>query len=218
MMQLFDKLQTETKCEQEWLTSLPLIQSGINGRISQQQYIAFLSQAYHHVKHTVPLMMACGAKLIEHARWVQHFLSSYIVEEVGHEQWILNDIKAAGGDSKLIKNSTPGPACEFLISYAYDIINRVNPYGFFGMVFVLEGTSIQLATKAAKSIKENLKLDDSAFTYLTSHGEVDKEHINFLKDLLNRVESKHDQDFIIHASKHFFKLYGNIFIELENIT
>lgn len=211
---LFDRLQEETQKEQAWLSNLPLIRNGLRGGISKEQYIAFLTEAYHHVKHTVPLMMACGYKLIDKARWVQDFMAGYIQEEIGHEQWILNDISAAGGDADLVKNTRPGAACELMVSYAYDTINRVNAYGFFGMIFVLEGASVKLASQAAVAIQEGLGLPDSAFVYLTTHGEVDKNHIHFLQALLGNVENNEDKDFIAHASKTFFKLYGDIFIEL----
>ena len=49
------------------------------------------------------------------------------------------------------------------------------------MVLVLEGTSIKLATNAAGIIKETLKLPDSTFSYLTSHGSLDIEHMEFLR-------------------------------------
>ena len=213
-MDLFQRLQIETQAEQEWLASLPIIQAALSGNISQAVYVEYLAQAYHHVKHTVPLMMSCGANLIAKARWVQVFMAEYIEEELGHEQWILNDIAAAGGDMQAVKSSYPAPACEQLVAYAYDMINRVNPYGFFGMIFVLEGTSVKLASQVAGAVQASLGLPDKAFTYLTSHGEVDQEHIEFLRRLVNKVESKEDQDLIVRAAKQFFRLYGGIFEEL----
>jgi hypothetical protein len=38
---------------------------------------------------------------------------------------------------------------ELMVAYLYDLIARGNPVGLFGMVNVLEGTSIALATQAA---------------------------------------------------------------------
>ena len=40
-------------------------------------------------------------------------------------------------------------ATELMVAYAYDTIARGNPVGFFGMVHVLEGTSVsRVATRA----------------------------------------------------------------------
>ena len=44
---------------------------------------------------------------------------------------------------------------ELMVAYVYDRIARHNPVSFFGMVNVLEGTSIALATRAAGSIRSN---------------------------------------------------------------
>ena len=65
---------------------------------------------------------------------------------------------------------------EVMVAYAYDLVNRRNPAGFFGMVFVLEGTSVAMALTAADQIQQALKLPDAAFSYLRSHGTLDQEH------------------------------------------
>jgi hypothetical protein len=101
------------------------------------------------------------------------------------------------------------------VSYAYDAIRRKNPLCFFGMVFVLEGTSIALADNAAASIQGVLGLPKSAFSYLRSHGSLDQEHIVFFKDLMNKIDDKAEQDLIIHSAKMFFQLYANIFRTLS---
>jgi hypothetical protein len=64
-----------------------------------------------------------------------------------------------------------------MVAYAYDTIERRNPLGFFGMVFVLEGTSVALALNAADRIQHTLQLPTTAFSYLRSHGELDQEHV-----------------------------------------
>ena len=38
------------------------------GRVSRETYGEFLTEAYHHVKHTVPLLMACGSRVPEASR------------------------------------------------------------------------------------------------------------------------------------------------------
>jgi heme oxygenase len=87
--------------------------------------------------------------------------------------------------------------------------------GFFGMVYVLEGTSVALATKAADAIQHRLHLPKKAFSYLTSHGSLDVSHVDFFAQLMNRIEDIEDQAQIIHCAKIFFKLYGDIFRTLD---
>jgi heme oxygenase len=98
-----------------------------------------------------------------------------------------------------------------MVSYAYDTIQRRNPAGFFGMVYVLEGTSVNLAHRAAEAIRNNLGLPQTAFRYLTSHGSVDQDHIAFLEKLVNRMEDPADRCEVLHSARMFFHLYGDVF-------
>ena len=67
-----------------------------------------------------------------------------------------------------------------MVGYAWDTVQRRNPVGFFGMVFVLEGASVALALNAADQIQRSLSLPARAMTYLRSHGQLDREHIHHL--------------------------------------
>jgi pyrroloquinoline quinone (PQQ) biosynthesis protein C len=146
---------------------------------------------------------------------MQKAIAEYIEEEIGHEEWILNDIQQCGGDAEAVRQGRPLMATELMVAYAYDTINRVNAAGFFGMVLVLEGTSVALATRAASAIQQQLGLPDQAFSYLTSHGALDVGHIGFYENLMNRVVDEQDRADIIHAARMFFRLYGDIFRSLE---
>lgn len=213
-MGFYEQLQTDTTAAREFLYTIDFIQRGVAGALSLNDYIAFLTQAYHHVKHTVPLLMACGGRLDGQHEWLRNAVAEYIEEELGHQEWILNDIAACGGDAEQVRNSRPAPATELMVSYAYDMINRVNPLGFFGMVQVLEGTSIAIADSAAEAIRSSLGLPKRAFTYLSSHGALDVEHVEFFKGLMNRIKNEADQAQIIHSAGMFYSLYGDIFREL----
>ena len=215
-MPFYETLLKETQEEREALFGLPLIQAGANGQVSLPAYVAFLTEAYHHVKHTLPLLMLCGAKLPEHYEWLREAVAEYIEEELGHQEWILNDINSCGADSEVVRHGQAGVATEIMVAYAYDMINRVNPIGFFGMVLVIEGTSVALATQAGASLQSSLGLSEKAFSYLTSHGALDVGHTDFYAKLMNKIEDKNERALLIHSAKNFYKLYGDIFRELAS--
>ena len=214
-MNFFDTLKNETAAERTELFAVPVILEALRGEITLNDYVAFLTQAYHHVKHTVPLLMAVGARLPGEYEWMREAVAEYIEEELGHQEWILNDIAACGFDKEVVRNGLPGQATELMVSYAYDTIARVNPMGFFGMVHVLEGTSVSLADNAADTIRESLSLPKKAFSYLYSHGSLDIEHVKFFEDLMNRLDDQQDRTQIIHSARGFYKLYGDIFRSLN---
>jgi len=217
-MSFYQQLVKQTNEQRKALINIEFIQRGVTGNVTLDEYVAFLSQAFHHVKHTVPLLMACGAKLTDKQKWLQKAVAEYIEEEIGHEEWILNDIKHCGSDPEYVRHGKPSTATELMVSYAYDMIDRINPIGFFGMVYVLEGTSVALATSAAEAIQQKLQLPKKAFSYLTSHGSLDISHVDFFEKLMNQVTDEDDQAQIIHSARVFFKLYGDIFRSLAEST
>lgn len=214
-MSFYQSLLEATTEDRNYLLSAPMIQRCFSGDFTLDHYVAFLQQAYHHVKHTVPLLMAVGARLPEEKEWLREAVAEYIEEELGHQEWVLNDIAACGYDKEQARQSIPAFATEMMVAYAYDAVNRTNPLAFFGMVLVLEGTSINLAEQAAKEIAAKLALPRKAFTYLNSHGALDQEHIKFYENLMNKITATDEQAVIIHAAKRFYRLYGDIFRALE---
>lgn len=214
-MTFYQSLLEATSDERNYLLSAPMIKRCFEGDFTLDHYVAFLLQAYHHVKHTVPLLMAVGARLPEQKEWLREAVAEYIEEELGHQEWVLNDIASCGFDKEQARGSTPAFATEMMVSYAYDAVNRVNPLAFFGMVLVLEGTSINLAEQAASQIASSLDLPRKAFSYLNSHGALDQEHIKFYENLMNKITDVNDQAVIVHAAKRFYRLYGDIFRSLD---
>ncbi|MDH4554401.1 iron-containing redox enzyme family protein [Pseudomonas sp. BN417] len=210
-MSFFDQLQAATASEREALFSVPVIREALAGQVSLEGYRAFLGQAYHHVRHTVPLMMACGARLPPRLEWLRGAVCEYIEEEYGHERWILDDIAACGGDPEAVSRSRPSLPIELMVAYLYDLIARGNPVGLFGMVKVLEGTSIALATQAAGTIRETLQLPAEAFSYLSSHGALDQGHMATYRQLMNQLDDEDDRQAVLHAAKVVYQLYAEMF-------
>jgi len=214
----YDELLAATENERNDLLSIPFIQRGAMGDLALESYIAFLGQAYHHVKHTIPLLMACGGALSERLEWLRTAIGEYIEEEMGHQEWILNDIAVCGGDKEAVRCDTPHAETELMVAYAYDTIHRINPVGFFGMVLVLEGTSVSLATQASERIEVALNLPKSAFSYLSSHGSLDVSHVDFYEKLMNQLEDEADKQAVVHCARMMYKLYGDIFRSLPLIS
>lgn len=214
-MRFHDELLQATQRERAELLAIAFIRDGAAGRLTRSDYIAFLTEAYHHVKHTLPLLMACGARLPARLEWLRSAMAEYIKEETGHQEWILDDIRACGGDAEAVRNGRPGLAAELLVAYAYDAIARVNPVGFLGMVLVLEGTSTAVATRAAEALMASLRLPPAAFTYLTSHGALDVGHTRFFATLVDRLDDPEDRATLVHCARVFYKLYGDVFRWLD---
>ena len=60
-MPFYDRLIAETERERIGFTSIPLIREALRSGVSRELYLDFLTQAYHHVKHTFPLLAFAAA-------------------------------------------------------------------------------------------------------------------------------------------------------------
>jgi pyrroloquinoline quinone (PQQ) biosynthesis protein C len=210
-MSFYQQLRQQTEAARLGLLSAPIIQGCLRGEVSTPSYVAFLTQAYHHVRHTVPLLQSCQAALPARHEWLRGALDEYISDEQGHDEWILDDIRACGVDEEAVRGGQPGHAAEVMVAYAYDTIARCNPLRFLGMVHVLEGTSVDLALIAADRIQQTLGLPDTAFSYLRSHGLLDREHTAHFSLLMDHIDDPQDRADIVHAARAFYRLYGDVF-------
>ncbi|MBR9970563.1 AMP-binding protein [Magnetospirillum sulfuroxidans] len=214
-MSLYETLVADTTRDRQSFLAIPLISQAVSEGVDASLYLAFLNSAYHHVRYTVPLLetalAACGpddAALAEGLR-------DYIAEEIGHDEWILNDINALGGDVEVCRRARPPLAVRVLVATAFHLIAEEGPYSLLGMVHVLEGMSVALAIKAADCIRARVGGDDSAgFTYLTSHGGLDVGHVEGFARLLDVIDSPERRRTIIAATKDFYALYADVFRSL----
>jgi|TARA_B110000259_G_scaffold135553_1_gene152675 pyrroloquinoline quinone (PQQ) biosynthesis protein C len=213
-MTFHDRLVAETTQARQYLITSPIISACLSGAVDLNSYQAYLTQAYHHVRHTVPLLEAFRSHLTPEQRWLDGHLEEYIEEEDGHDAWIINDLVACGVTRESALSSGANPATQAMVDHAYQLIARGKGMGFWGMVFVLEGTSVALALQAADQIQKSLALPEAAFSYLRSHGTLDLAHTAHFAELMNFIEDDLTQSLIIEEAKHFFKLYAAIFRSL----
>jgi heme oxygenase len=210
-MSFFSRLRAETEGERQALFAVPQIVDGLGGRILRETYLAYLGQAYHHVRHTVPLMKAAQGRLAARYGALAAALDGYMEEEEGHEAWILSDIAAAGGDADAAAASTPNAATAALVAYAYRAIAQVNPLALFGMIFVLEDTSAAIASQGAAGLAAALGLGPECFRYLSSHGALDQEHLQHFARLTGLIDDPADQQAVIDAARDIYRLFAELF-------
>jgi pyrroloquinoline quinone (PQQ) biosynthesis protein C len=216
-MNFYDRLQVETAGERGAFFRIPIVERSVSQGASREVYLAFLEQAYHHVKHTFPLLALAASKTNDER--YQDALVEYMEEERGHEKWILEDIAAIGGDATAVAAGEAGAACRVMVAYAYYAIEHISPYALLGSVHVLEGLSVLLADRVADKLKTQFGLkDDAGFLYLRSHGSLDQEHVAFFRTMINGFTDRAVQDLIIQQSKMFYRLYGAIFHDLSEET
>ncbi len=210
----YEYLLTETAAARAEFLAIPLLARAVTGSVPRPLYIEFLTQAYHHVRHTCFLMSLAAVKTADIS--YRAALNSYRIEEQGHDKWILDDIAAMGGDAEAITYSRARTPCRAMVGYAHYAIDWISPYSLLGMIHVLEGTSAELATKVANALENSFGLTSGeGFVYLRSHGALDVDHVAFFKDLINQIGNPSAMPVIIDSATMMYWLYGNIFRDLE---
>ncbi|MFN3235880.1 MAG: TenA family transcriptional regulator [Pseudomonadales bacterium] len=215
-MSFYNQLLEQTEAGKQYLLSAPIIEDVFQRKFNLHTYLAFLNQAYHHVRHTAPLLATANQHLTASQQWIEPTLKEYIAEEAGHEVWILDDIEACGFNRETFRFAPAPFHTEILVAFLYDYVTRVNAMGIFGMVLVLEGTSSSLAPSVASVVQETLQLPDSAMTYLTTHGELDQDHIKFFAETMDQITNAADQAAIIHVANRVYRLYGDVYRAIPN--
>ena len=98
-------------------------------------------------------------------------------------------------------------------------LNNVHVMGFDNVSIVparVPPALAQAATQAAQAMRTALDLPESAFTYLTSHGSLDRKHVQYFATLVEQLERAEDRDAVAHVAGVVYRLYGDIFRSLSS--
>lgn len=221
-MSFHDRLMAETEEDRQAFQSIPIIGRAIAEGVDRGLYLHYLAQAYHHVRHTCPLLGRALSRCTWKDRIYANALLEYLDEEKGHDEWILDDIQALGGDAERVRSGKPLMETEIMVGHAYYLIDHISPYAMLGMVHVLEGQSVALAIAAADSIEKSIgemtggQSGGAGFSYLRSHGILDSEHTAFFQSLVDGFEDPDIHDIILRSARSFYRLFGDIFRALDN--
>lgn len=211
-MTVYEKILEQTATEREAFSNLPLIRYILSDGMPREAYLEFLEQLYHVVWHFCPAMAAAASHCGDDRKTLRYALYHQIDEEKGHEEWVLNDIVAMGGDPELIKSRLAAPQIQAMIGYNYYSAEHLNPTSILGMLHVLEQIAADFAVPAATNIAKAIGVPGpDGFTFLQSHGEMDLDHVEDFKVLVETITDPVDQQAIIDASKVNYAMFGALF-------
>jgi hypothetical protein len=149
-MSFHDRLLLATAGPRADFLATPALCDAVRDGADRPLYLAYLAQAYHHVRWTCPLLRLAADRCGPADRRLAAALGHYVAEELGHECWILDDIRALGGDASPGHLPPPNWANRAMVGTVRDAIANTSPYAILGMVHVLEGISSLLAVAGAE--------------------------------------------------------------------
>ncbi|NNG04409.1 MAG: iron-containing redox enzyme family protein [Inquilinus sp.] len=211
-MTVYDRIVEATRESRDAFSSLPLVRHILSEGMPRGAYLEFLEQLYHVVWHFCPTMAAAASRCGEDRRILRYALYHNIDDEKGHEDWVLNDIEAMDGDREAVRNSSAAVPIQAMIGFNYYAAEHLNPTSVLGMVHVLEEIAVSFAAPVVKLTTARIGMTGpKGFTFLTSHSEMDQDHVAQFKDLVQLIESRADQDAIINSAHVNYAMFGALF-------
>jgi pyrroloquinoline quinone (PQQ) biosynthesis protein C len=176
-----------------------------DGTASRELYLEYLTRTYHYVKRTSPLLSQAKnamQKLADRApvyKILADRFAEHEHEEAGHEFWLLDDIRAIGGDVAVAEAADPGPAVRAYGAMVDLVLCSNRPTGVLGFGTLLEGVSAKLGTRAANGMRAHSKIPNvsNALKFFDSHGEADAVHIVEANAVLDQITDAGDQRAIL---------------------
>lgn len=159
---------------------------------ARARFICYMVQTYHYVSFACPLMEHMLGMRDRLPPQMANYLEQNLVEEAGHEQWVLDDLERIGLDRSSVQCSRPLRQTASFVGSQYFWIEKGDPAACFGYMFTLERTAPTLEghRAAIASLSERLGIEMEALSNYSRHGELDFEHQDDKIKLLNKVSLK----------------------------
>lgn len=214
-MSFFITLIEMTDSARRGLEEIPKVHTMVHEGLKLAEYQAFLHDLYHIVWHFCPIMAASASRLDDRYRQVRYELYERIIEEKGHETWVLEDIEMVGGDVAGARANPPSAPVQAMIAFNYHAAERMHPCSVLGMLYMLEVVSSVYGGRVSDSIARAIgrDVDSGGFKFLSSHSTMDLDHVAKLNVLLKTVEDREAQESIVNSTRVNFFQFGLMFRE-----
>lgn len=142
---------------------------------------------------------------------VQKTLLDFGKEELGHNKWILKDLRALGVEEAIPKDWKPHWAFSALLGHVEYRIREVGPLAYLAHTFVIESVGEHLGARVRAG--GVLGAPKNAMLFLKSHAEINDDHAAmvgdaFVKYVRTREEAEHGL-FTARASAELYARYIN---------
>jgi hypothetical protein len=185
-MTLLAEIEVETmpwiaKRQAKWLS---MVESPFFSKV----YCSLLVNSYFYIRESVPLMSDALVRLREQDydhRLILSFLETHILEEQGHDLWVLEDLSVLGRSPDTVRAGTPLSSVVQLVGTQYYLQSAFSPLAIFGYMTVLECTPPNPHFLVSLSKRHDIPI--SAMSTFMRHAEHDIEHRDELAVALDQL-------------------------------
>ena len=180
----------------------------MQGRISTQQYQAYLQDVYCYALHSSVVIGVAGSRMVHTHPSLAEYLFRHAGEELGHDLWVASDLRDLGMSEGAIKCIQPSVPCARMIALEYYYAANANPVGLFGWMFVLESLGGKVGGGIAGAIDKALALSGKATYFLRGHADADAHHAEDLHSVISaNVVGTSDESVFLEMFKQSSELY-----------
>ena len=198
------------------LTGIETIQAVLAGKPDLALYGRYLTNVYHYACHSAEVIALAGARCARSHPEASRYLLHHAEEEMGHELWALDDLKALGMDETTVRATRPVPACAAMIAFEYYIAGRSNAVGLFGWLYVLEAMGDDLGKNVAAGLQRGLGGSQRGVKFVAGHGVADHDHTADLTRVISQhITAPHDIADVSHVADVSADLYVRMFHQIS---
>lgn len=171
-----------------------------NPRI-REIYPRYLLSLYPGTRAAVPLIIAARDAVLNssdrdspRSRALAAYYTKRIPEELGHDEWVLEDLARLGISESDVKSHSYPPSTAALVGSQYFYINHGQPVALLGYMGVLEGFPPIESELRATAERTGYPLE--SFRTLRKHGNLDIHHRDDLNIFLDSAPLS-EQDMVL---------------------
>jgi pyrroloquinoline quinone (PQQ) biosynthesis protein C len=212
-------LECEARALVETLDTHPAARRLFDGSIDTKDYATWLTQTYHYVRWTMPLLACAGQRMKRTGRHLvlAELLLQKSSEELGHERWLLADLKNLGWRREQVERCGMHPAVAAYVAWNRFTAELGSPTAFLGTAYVLEYLSVHRAGVAVRQLlaRNAIPRIRKAVTFLRGHADADGAHVAELAAVLRTLTDADEQAAILLSARTTRVLYTGLFPEVE---
>ncbi|MCE2028728.1 iron-containing redox enzyme family protein [Sessilibacter corallicola] len=182
-------------------------------QMDKDLYASFMYELYHYTRHnSINQAVAANATSPED-RGLLKFAYKHALEELGHENMVLADLKRVGVDPDVVVESLPLPPTNALTAFIYQTALNQGAKARLGYSFWAEdcyGYIDGLLTK----IRTDLQLVDKDMSFFVAHSTIDEKHSEEVEEAIaGFVHTKEEMQAVAQVADTTLYLTGKLLDE-----
>lgn len=188
----------------------PILRLVVTGALTKAQYLAYLRETHHMVRHTPRMLALAAARCEDDKRRLRDWFLMEAQDENGHDLLCVKDIRNLGEDPDSVLRNGPGPGAWGLVAQNYFMATYGNPAGILGVASVTEGLGAGVAAAMADQLVGKCGIPSQSVTFLKSHAGFDQKHVRDVEGAVNDLVSAADFEMVLHARRMTIFCYAQM--------